>query len=387
MFVAGEASGDLYGGRLARSLREREPRIRICGIGGPRMREEGVSLFADSRDLAVVGLIEVLSHWRPLREAFRRAVAILKEEPPDLLVLIDYPDFNLRLARQARRWGVPILYFISPQVWAWRSSRVRLIARLVDRILVILPFEEEIYRRAGVPVEFVGHPLLDLLPQPPDRWEAKRILGLDPERPVLGILPGSRRQEIGFHLPAMLEAGALLKERHGNLQMIIPLASTLQKSDLDPHLEAIGSRLSGVRVVSGPPGTALGTMDAAVVKSGTATLEAALMGVPMVLVYRTTSTTYLLASLLARVRHVGLVNIVAGKGLVPELIQGDCTPEGIAGALGPLLNDPARAAALRAELLSLRELLGRPGCFRRVAATVLEILQKKSEARNSRVLQ
>src|SRR5258705_5556109 len=203
MMVAGEASGDLYGAFLVRALRNKAPGIRYSGIGGPRMSEEGVSLRANSSDLAVVGLVEVFSHLGAIREAFRRAVACLREERPDLLVLIDYPDFNLRLAREARRSGVPVLYFVSPQVWAWRASRVRQIAERVDRMLVIFPFEEKIYRDGGVPVEFVGHPLLDLLPAPTERSRARVRLGLDPRRPVVGLLPRSQKREIRFHLPSL----------------------------------------------------------------------------------------------------------------------------------------------------------------------------------------
>jgi len=385
LIIAGEASGDLYGALLARALREREPGVRISGIGGTRMREEDIPLLADSRDLAVVGLVEVLSHWRPIRAAFRRVVGVLREDPPDLLVLIDYPDFNLRIAREARRRGIPVVYFISPQVWAWRASRVRQIAESVDRILVVLPFEEDIYRRAGVPVRFVGHPLLDLLPRSVDPGETRRKFGLDPKRRVVGLLPGSRRREIGFHLGVMLEAARLLRERAGDFQVVIPLASTLRPADLDPYLRSARESLGEIPLLVGAPGEALSTMDAAVIKSGTATLEAGLMGVPMVVVYRTTTVTYLLASLLANVRHVGLINIVAGKEIVPELVQSDCTPERIAAALEPFLRDPSRAGAVRREMSTLRERLGEPGCFGRAAEAVLAVLRGERSARGRQV--
>lgn len=377
LIVAGEASGDLYGSLLARALREREPGVRIAGIGGTRMGEAGVSLFADSGDLAVVGLVEIVSHWGAIRKAFGRAAAFLKAERPDLVILIDYPDFNLRLAAKARRAGVPVLYFISPQVWAWRSSRVRTIARRVDRMLVIFPFEEELYRRAGVDVEFVGHPLLDLLPPPCEPREARRRLDLDPDRPLLGLLPGSRRREIGFHLPILLEAAARLRDSLGELQLVIPLASTLKRTELDPHLEAARRWRLEVRVMEGPPGEVLSTMDAAVIKSGTATLEAALMGVPMVVVYRTTPVTYLLASLLTHVESVGLVNILAGKRLVPELIQHRCTPERIAAGLEPFLRGRGLADQVRREMIALRGRLGRPGCFGRAAEAAMRLLRER----------
>ncbi len=385
MIIAGEASGDLYGACLARALREKEPEVLLNGIGGVRMEAEGIPLLAHSRDLAVVGLVEVLSHWKPIRAAFRRVVELLDRDPPDLLVLIDYPDFNLRLAGEASRRCIRVVYFISPQVWAWRASRVRQIAATVDRILVILPFEEEIYRRAGVPVKFVGHPLLDLLPREWDTRDSRRRFALDPDRRVVGLLPGSRKREIGFHLPVMLEAARLLRGRIGDFQTVIPLASSLRPGDLEPALCLSGDPPGGVRLLEGEPGEVLSTMDAAVVKSGTATLEAGLMGVPMVVVYRTTTLTFLLASLMANVRHVGLVNIVAGKELVPELVQGRCTAAGIAGALEPFLRDPSRAAQIRAEMLRLREHLGDPGCFHRAADALQEVLREVRADRAGRV--
>ncbi len=335
-----------------------------------------MELFADSRELAVVGLTEVISHWKPIRAAFHRAVNELREVPPDLLLLIDYPDFNLRLARRARDRGIPVVYFISPQVWAWRKSRLQAIARNVTKMLVILPFEEDIYRKAGVPVQFVGHPLLDILPPPMEKSLARTALGLDPDRRIVGLLPGSRRRELEAHLPIMLESAKLLKERVGDFQCLIPLASTLQASEFRPHLER-RSGLPDPILVQGRLYEALGAMDAAVIKSGTATLEAALMGVPMVVVYRTSALTYALASLLADVPHVGLVNIVAGERLVPEKVQGSFTPTIVASSLESFLTaDPKSAGELRAKLIALRQRLGSPGCFERAAEASLQVLHR-----------
>jgi lipid-A-disaccharide synthase len=385
LIVAGEASADLYGARIVEALRRRLGDPEISGIGGARMRAAGVSLFADCRELAVVGLVEVLSHWKPIHRAFAAARSRLREDPPDLVLLIDYPDFNLRLARAARQAGVPVLYFIGPQVWAWRRSRLKSIAATVDRMLVVLPFEESIYREAGVPVEFVGHPLLDLLPVRRDGPAGRLRFGLHPSRPVLGILPGSRRRELGFHLPVMLEAASRIRDRVGEIQPVIPLASTVEEKDLEDYLKPYARRLPDLRLLRGEPGEALGTMDAAMVKSGTATLEAGLMGVPMAVVYRTTPVTYFLASLLTDVRTVGLVNIVAGKSVAPELVQSDCTPEMIASALFDFFTDPRRAEAARRELAPLRERLGRPGCFDRVADAAAEFLlgNRRTERRKS----
>jgi len=332
-----------------------------------------VELFADSRDLAVVGLTEVLAHWKPIRAAFHRAAEELRRSPPDLLLLIDYPDFNLRLARKAKRCGVRVVYFISPQVWAWRKSRVRTIARNVAKMLVILPFEEVIYRRAGVPVEFVGHPLLDILPAPMEKSRARRALGLDPQQRIVGLLPGSRCRELEAHLPIMLQSVARLRARAGDFQSLLPVAPTLRLSDFQPILERYHD-LPQPTLVEGSPWEALGAMDAAVVKSGTATLEAALMGVPMVVVYRTSPLTHALASLLADVHHVGLVNIVAGKRLVPERVQRDFTASDLTTLLEGYLDNPERAEMLRHELIALRARLGSPGCFQRAANAIHRVL-------------
>ena len=379
LLVAGEASGDLYGSRLMQALRERDPSLTFSGIGGERMREAGAALFADSRELAVVGLVEVLSHLQPIRAAYREARRILRQEPPDLALLIDYPDFNLRLARAARQAGVPVVYFISPQVWAWRKSRIGLIARCVDLMLVVLPFETELYRARGVPVRFVGHPLLDILPSPMQAIEARRALGLDPEARVIGLLPGSRRGEVAAHLPVMLEAARGLRRRIGEFVGLLPVASTLRPADLAGFLSA-GPELPEIRLIEGRPWEALGAMDAAMIKSGTATLEAALMGVPMIIVYRTSPLTYALASLLADVPHVGLVNLVAEKRLAPELVQGDFQAERLAEATAALLSDRPRREAMRREMIALRERLGERGCFARSAEAILEILAPRAAA-------
>jgi lipid-A-disaccharide synthase len=362
-----------------RSLRDLDSHLAFLGIGGDRMRGEGAALFADSRDLAVVGLVEVLSHLAPIRAAFREARRILRQEPPDLALLIDYPDFNLRLAQEARRCGVPVVYFISPQVWAWRKSRLDVIKRCVDLMLVVLPFEEALYRERGVEVRFVGHPLLDILPPPMPPEEARRALQLAPGARVVGLLPGSRRREVAAHLPVMLEAACRLRRRAGEFVGVLPVASTLRAAEIEETLRARRD-LPEIRLIEGKPWEALGAMDAAMIKSGTATLEAALMGVPMAIVYRTSPITYALASLLTDVPHVGLVNLVAGKRLAPELVQGDFEAEKLAQAMDALLANAPRRAAMRREMVALRERLGSPGCFARSATAVMDLLSGRSPA-------
>jgi lipid-A-disaccharide synthase len=378
--VAGEASGDLYGAHLMRALREQDAGWAFRGIGGPRMREAGVDLFADSSEMAVVGLTEVLAHWKPIRAAFTRATLELTQARPDLLLLIDYPDFNLRLARKARQHGIPVVYFISPQIWAWRKSRIHDIARTVSLMLVILPFEEALYREAGVPVQFVGHPLLDILPPPLEKRAARAALGLDPGETILGLMPGSRLKELRTHLPIMLECARLLRLRIGRLRCLIPVAATLRPSDVAPLLEELPSQERPL-LVENRHVEALGAMDAAVIKSGTATLEAALMGVPMVVGYRTSPLTYALASWLADVPHVALVNIVSGERLVPELVQNAFQPPRVAALLEAFLKDPDGTGALRARLLALRARLGAPGCFRRAAEAIHRCMAAREPGR------
>ncbi len=395
LIVAGEASGDLYGSLVMRAMgeggrppgtetRDAGPRVRFAGVGGPAMRAAGLVPLGDAGTLGVTGFFEVLGSARAIWRAFREARDILSSsERPDLVLLIDYPDFNLRLAKRARQAAVPVLYFVSPQVWAWRKGRVRQIAAVVERMLVILPFEEDIYRRAGVPVEFVGHPLLDLVRPQRTREQALRPLGLDPKRPTLALLPGSRRNELRAHLAIMLGAGRRLREEFRDLQFLLPVAATLETGEV----EGILRQERGRAITEGPSGAglecvlvreghydALAACDAAVVASGTATLETALLGVPMVIVYRMNPVTFALARLLSEVPHVGMPNLIAGARIAPELVQSECTPARIAGELRRILTDPGAAETMRHALLGVRARLGRPGAIDRVAGTAWDMI-------------
>jgi lipid-A-disaccharide synthase len=327
--------------------------------------------MVDASDLAVVGLVEVLSHFPKLYNILARMRRVVREQQPDLLILIDYPDFNLRLAKSAKAAGVKVLYYISPQIWAWRPKRIDEIAKRIDMMAVVFPFEVPFYERAGIPVRFVGHPLVDSVQRSSDSKSYKRALGMDEERPVLGLLPGSRRGEIKRLLPAMLAAARLLCGRIPGLQVVLAQASTLNQSDIQPYLHESATE---VNVVSDRFHGVLGACDAVVTASGTATLEAALMGVPMVIVYRMSPLTYPIIRRLVTVDHIGLCNIVAGETIVPELIQRDVTPERIAKELFPLLTDPTHAAAVRASLAGVRTKLGEGGGAANVARLVLEVL-------------
>lgn len=375
LISAGETSGDRLGAGLARALRARRPELRLVGMGGERMEAEGVERVQDASEVAVVGIVEVLAHLPALRRAMDRLRRAL--DGADLLVPIDYPDFNLRLAKDAGRAGVPVVYFVSPQVWAWRKGRVKRIRRLVRRMLVLFPFERAFYDDAGVPVTFVGHPAVDLQPEPPDREAWFRAAGLDPARPAVALLPGSRRGEIGRLLPVLFAAAERLRARRPELQFVLPVAPGLDRAWLDALVAAQPFR--DVALQRDGFAGALAHCAAGAVASGTASLESALAGLPIVVVYRIAPLSYLLGRMLVDLEHVALPNLVAGRRLVPELIQGDCTPERVAAEVARYLDDPERAAEVRRGLAAVRERLGEPGVFDRAAEAVLAELDRVAD--------
>jgi lipid-A-disaccharide synthase len=344
--------------------------VEFVGVGGPAMRAAGLKPLGDASALGVTGVLEVVGRIASIWSAYRSAGAALDDARgrPDLAILIDYPDFNLRLAARARRAGVPVLYFISPQVWAWRPGRVRRMAGIVDRMLVILPFEEAIYRDAGIPVEFVGHPLLDLVRVQRGRRQERTALGLDPGRPVIALLPGSRRNEMRAHLRPMLLAASLVREEFRDVQCLLTVAPTFDRDAVESLITAAApARAARPVLVFEDRYDAVAAADAAVVASGTATLETALLGVPMVVVYRMHPLTYALARRLMRLRDIGMPNLIAGRRVVPELVQENCTGEAIARELRRLLTDPAAADRMRRDLGEVRGRLGARGAISRAA--------------------
>jgi lipid-A-disaccharide synthase len=367
LLVAGEASGDLHGATLARALAALAPGLTMAGMGGPRMAAAGVRILHGIDRVAVVGVTEVLRRLPALWRVFRDLSRCLARRRPRVLVLIDFPDFNLRLARRARRLGIPVVYFIAPQVWAWRRGRLRAMARDVTRVLAIFPFEVGVYREAGVPVEFVGHPLLDILP--PFEREAARE-GLAGAREVLvGLLPGSRPEEVRRHLPVLLGAAARIRRRLPEARFVLPLAPTI-----DPA--AVEGPVAGapvpVRVLPGEAHRVMAAADLCLVASGTATLETACYGTPMVVLYRLSRVSYLIGRLVVRgLSAISLPNIIAGRPAVPELIQGRATSVGIARAALVLLQDEAARAAQRTTFREVRARLGASGAGTRAAQAVL----------------
>jgi lipid-A-disaccharide synthase len=373
LMVAGEASGELHGANLVRAMKGLNPNIAVAGIGGRKMEEAGVEILIPCSDMAVVGITEVFSRLTTIIKAHLTLRSLMKKSPPDLLILIDYPDFNINLARTARRCGVPVLYYISPQIWAWRRGRVRKIARRVDRMAVILPFEREFYLNAGagMTIDYVGHPLIDNVPYDLDKEEIKRELGLGKGNKILGLLPGSRDEEVKRLLPPMINAAEILSSRYAGLKCLLPVAQTI------PH-DLIRSmiRRSSLEIIIAPKDVyrALAVCDTAMVASGTATLETAIMGVPMIIAYRVSPLSFWIGKMVVKVPYVGLVNLVAGKEVVPELIQNEVTPQGLADKAISILEDEKTKTAMIKDLQMVRERLGSPGASLRTARIALDMM-------------
>lgn len=370
--VAGELSGDQLGGTLIQALQEQTGGdLRVEGVAGPRMIQAGASPLADCRELAVMGLVEVIRHVPRLLRLRRELGEHFLRNRPDVFVGIDAPDFTLGLERRLRAAGIPTVHYVSPSVWAWRQGRVRGIRRSVDAMLTLLPFEADFYRRHGVPVRFVGHPLADVFPDPPDRAAARHRLTLPETGPVVALLPGSRLGEVKLLADPFLGAACLIAARHPATQFLLPLAHAGLRAPLEAALAQVGPGVT-LRFLEGGARDALEASDAALVASGTATLEAMLLGCPMVVAYRLAPLTHALARHLVRAEHVALPNLLAGERLVPELLQEAATAEALAGEMLTLLAHPERGAALRGRFADLRRGL-RAGGATAAADAVLRV--------------
>ena len=352
LISSGEPSGEFYAAELVAELRRRHPDLEAFGLGGDRLAAQNVRLLAHLKDLAVVGLFEVLSHLRRIKGLFDSVVAEAARVRPDVAVLIDYPDFNLRLARELKKLGIPVVYYVSPQLWAWRGGRIKQVKRDVAKMLVIFPFEEKIYRDAAVPVTFIGHPLAEHVMPPTDRPAAVSSLGLDPARPVIALLPGSRNKEVGFNLPPIVGAVKLLREKWPDLQFVLAAAPHLREGTFDE------ARAAGMTVIEGATRDVLAAARVAIVASGTATVETALTGTPMVVVYRLSALTYTLGKPLVRVKNYAMVNLIAGRVVVPELIQNDFTPARVAEETLRILDEGEPRRRMLEALSEVRSKLG-----------------------------
>ena len=371
MISCGEPSGDLYAGALVAEMLTREPSAEVFGFGGQRLAAAGARLIGDFQGLSVTGLTEAI---RVLPRSFamlRRLTAAARERRPDVFVAIDFPDFNFRLMAALHALGIPVVYYISPQLWAWRAGRMQTMKRFVTRVLVIFPFEEELYRKAGVPVEFVGHPLVDLVRVRQPRAALLREHGLDPAAPTVALLPGSRPNELRRIVPGVAASLPLIRERVPNAQFVVAAAPNLGDELFAPFTEGQGR--SRPVIVRGRTDDVLAASDAVITASGTATVQAALHERPMVVVYRLSPLTYRLGKPFVRVDTYAMANLVAGKRIVPELIQEDFTPERVAAETVRFLTDGELHARTRDELRRVREKLGDPGASGRAADAVLAI--------------
>ena len=372
LISAGEASGDMYAARLATAL-QKHMDVALFGMGGPQMRAAGVDVITDYKEVSVVGITEILSHLPSLVRAMRRLLAEAQRRKPPFAVLTDFPGFHLRLARKLRPLGVRSIYYICPQFWAWRPWRVRVVRRRFAQALCIFPFEEAFFGNAGVPTKFIGHPLVGVVNATQSREDFCRQQNLDPSKPIVAILPGSRHAELAQHMPVIREACVRIQQQRP-AQFVVAAAAHSNLQDLQTGWNPTLS----VRIIEGQTYNALAAADAAIVSSGTATIEAALLDVPMVVVYRVTSLTALLAKPLVRTRYFSMVNLIAERQVVPELIQKDFTPKKVAEEILRLLGDPLAREALRAGLADVRTRLGPPGAVDRAAEAIARLLSTAS---------
>jgi lipid-A-disaccharide synthase len=373
MLSCGEASGDLYAGALVEALRARVPEIDVFGLGGDRFKAAGGRLVADFHGIAVTGLLEAVRIIPDSYALYRRLVNAARTERPDVLVLIDFPDFNFRLMAAVKRLGVPVVYYVSPQLWAWRPGRIQTMKALVDRVLPIFPFEEKLYRAEGVDVTFVGHPLVELVDVRESREQLTARLDLDPARPIVSLLPGSRPNELHRIVPVLAAAVPRIASAVVGTQFLVARAPNLPDSFFLPF-QGSGAP---VRIVEGATDEVLAASDAVITASGTATVQTALHGKPMVVVYRLSPVTYKLGKPLVRVSMYSMVNLVAGARIVEELIQERCTPENVAREAVDLLTNPERVADMKEQLAIVRDKLGGIGASGRAADAILEVARRQ----------
>lgn len=371
MIIAGEASGDMHGASLVREILKINPHLNFYGIGGKKLAAAGVKLLADVAEMAVVGLTEVIAKLGKFISVLNLMKKSLDDVRPDLVILIDYAGFNLRIARAAHERGIKVFYYISPQVWASRKGRINKIKKYVSKMAVILPFEVETYRRENFSVDYVGHPLLDLVKTNYSRTEFCRKFGLEENATTIGLLPGSRKSEVVKLLPVMLAAAEIMLKKNPGMQFVLPLADTLDE-------QAVADIISGtairVKIISGHTYDVVSCTDLSIVASGTATLETALLGIPMILVYKISPLTYFIGKMIVTVKNIGIVNIIAGRTIIPELIQKEASGRRIADEAMEILSNSQRRGEIIKDLGGIREKLGNPGAAMRAAKIACDML-------------
>jgi lipid-A-disaccharide synthase len=367
MIIAGEASGDAHGAGVVRELLKRQPKTEIYGIGGDMMQAAGMKLLYHIREMSFMGFVEVIKHLPLIRSVEKTLEGLLTVKRPDVVVLIDYPGFNLRFARIAKRHGVKVVYYISPQVWAWKRGRVKTMKPIIDKMLVVFPFEVPIYQQRGIPVECVGHPLMEEMKPAVDRSQFCRTHGLDEKKKFIAVIPGSRKQEIRKLFPVMVQAA--LQVAGDTKNVVVAVAPNLS---LEEYTGIIPAETK-VTFIQHATHDVMHHAEFAFVTSGTATLETACSGTPMVVVYKTSPVTYWIARLVVRINNIALVNIVAGKTVVPELIQGNVTVENLVKEANEILTNPQRMTAMKEDLAVVRRLLGGPGASAKAAEAILTI--------------
>jgi lipid-A-disaccharide synthase len=373
LIIAGEASGDLHGSKLVIALKACLPKTRFTGVGGTRMQKAGVDTLFGIERMGAVGIVEVLSDLGHYFKVYRTLMREIASRRYDAVILIDYPTLNLRLAKQGKRLDCPVFYFISPQVWAWRKGRIRDIRNSVKKMFVILPFEEKIYLDAGVDAEFLGHPFVDLVHPSRTREESREKYSLNPEIKTIGLVPGSRMNEVNSLLDVMVEAAQKIHSELGSCQFLLPVADSI---GLDLLRQRLGANPLGIQLIEGEPYDVMNSCDILIIASGSATLEAGILGCPMVIIYKLNPLTYMLAKLLVNTPLVGLVNIVAEEEVVPELIQGKVTAENICAEVLAVMQVPEKEKAVRERLLKIKSTLGDSEVMRGIAKRIADIMDK-----------
>lgn len=368
--VAGESSGDLHGSILAKALKKLDPKIKLCGAGGMLMENSGVEIYYNFLNLAVVGFWEVLKNLRKFRKIFKFLVRKLEEVKPDLVILIDYPGFNLRFAKEVKKRNIKLVYYISPQVWAWGKNRIKLIKKLVDKMIVVLKFEEDLYKSYGIDVAFVGHPLLDIVKPSQTKYELFKKYGLNSHKKIISLLPGSREVEVRRHLPILLKTAKLISKRNPNIDFIISKTPALAKDLFSSLLPKF--KLSALFLENSYDCIELA--DFVLVSSGTATLETAILEKPMIIIYKTSFLTWLIIRPQIKIPYIGLVNIVAGKKIVPEFIQFQTKPKKISQKIIELMSNHEELKKIRENLVMVKNKLGTSGAIERAAKIIYEMI-------------